>query len=167
MSGQFADVGEAGEKRKFEDANGGDFDLQLAKEWAEVPRVGDLVQVANSPFIPFKRPMSIEGNEKMDEAERYASLALGTRETLCIFLPYLSSSAMLPPAFNKQQIPLLYMCFGKPICATILERVIQYTACRFSSDMFMDKQANKRRGVGLIIALVNPSKGLPLAQQRE
>jgi hypothetical protein len=72
---QFADAGEgkggahAGGKRKLEEENGGQFDLQLAKEWAEVPRVGDIVK--GSPFIPCKRPLSPEANEKVDEAERY------------------------------------------------------------------------------------------------
>jgi hypothetical protein len=104
MSEQFADAGEAGEsstagKRKLEEAKGGDFELELAREWAEVPRVGDLV--ADSTFIPFKRPMSMEGNEKMDEAERYSSIVPYLVYFVLFCFP--SSSNMLSP----QSGPLL------------------------------------------------------------
>lgn len=70
MANQFQDAGESlvGNKRKQMSEAGGEFDVKLAKEWAAVPRLGQLV--AQGPFIPCKRPLSQAANEKLEEGDR-------------------------------------------------------------------------------------------------
>lgn len=76
-AGQFDDAGqggssggggEASRKRRAEEEVGGDYDEAMAKKWAEVPRLGNLVGAG--PFIPCKRPLSAAANEKVDEGDR-------------------------------------------------------------------------------------------------
>ena len=39
--------------------------------------------------------------------------------------------------------------------------------CRFDATMFMDKQVNARRNVGLVVSLTDPSKGIPTPGEKE
>ena len=111
----------------------------LQKErWISLPRGG--APVGNGPFVPCKPPLRSAASEGLDEGDRYSSHA-----SVCCPLP--------PPA-----------CIGP---------ILRGAACtdtrgrRFDANMFMDKQVNARRNVGLVVSLMDPKKRIPAPTEQE